>query len=213
MDTIEKLLQRVQKTQHGFLDIQKAADEVFDGHAAEESLRIAKQLFVSEVYQARSLATFIFGRLAANSNESIAFLKERVSQDNDWRVQEILAKAFDRICADVGYEDALPVIKEWLADSNPKVRRAVTEGLRIWTGRSYFRNHPEVAIRLLSQLKNDESEYVRKSVGNALRDISKKQQDLVKNELRTWDTTNKQIKQTHKLASRFLQKKRGEQPH
>ena len=54
------------------------------------------------------------------------------------------------------------------------MRRAVTEGLRIWTGRPYFHNHPEVAIQLLSQLRNDESEYVRKSVGNALRDISKK---------------------------------------
>ena len=28
MDTIEKLIQRVQKTQHGFLDIQNAATEV-----------------------------------------------------------------------------------------------------------------------------------------------------------------------------------------
>ena len=63
---------------------------------------------------------------------------------------------------------------EWLADSSPNVRRAFTEGLRIWTGRPYFHNHPEVAIQLLSQLRNDESEYVRKSVGNALRDISKK---------------------------------------
>jgi 3-methyladenine DNA glycosylase AlkC len=209
MNTIEKLIQRVQKTQHGFLDIQKAADEIFAGHTAKESFRLANQLFVSEIYQARSLATFVFGRLAANSNESIAFLKERVSQDNDWRVQEILAKAFDRFCADVGYEDALPVIKEWLADSNPNVRRAVTEGLRIWTGRSYFRDHPEVAIRLLSQLRNDDSEYVRKSVGNALRDISKKHQILVKTELCKWDITNKQIKQTHKLASKFLQKTRG----
>jgi len=67
-------------------------------------------------------------------------------------------------------------------------------------------DHPEAAIQLLSQLRNDESEYVRKSVGNALCDISKKHKDLVKNELCTWDTTNKQIKQTHKLASKFLQK-------
>ena len=173
MHKIEKLIQRAQKTKHGFLDIQKAANEVVDEQPVEDSLRIAKQLFTSETYQARSLATFIFGRLAANSNETIKFLKRHVSQDNDWRVQEILAKAFDRYCADVGYEQALPVIKEWLADSSPNVRRAVTEGLRIWTGRPFFNDHPEVVIQLLSQLRNDESEYVRKSVGNALRDISK----------------------------------------
>jgi 3-methyladenine DNA glycosylase AlkD len=204
MDMIEELIQRVQKTQHGFLDIQQTADEVADGQPAEESLRIAKQLFTSEIYQTRSLATFIFGRLAANSKKSLEFLKRRVSQDTDWRVQEILAKAFDRYCADVGYQKALPVIKEWLADSSPNVRRAVTEGLRIWTGRPYFQDHPEVAIQLLSQLRNDESEYVRKSVGNALRDISKKHKELVKNELQRWDIADKRIKQTHKLASKFL---------
>jgi 3-methyladenine DNA glycosylase AlkC len=209
MDIIERLIQRAQKTQHGFLDIQKAANKVVDEQPIEESLRIARQLFTSEIYQARSLATFIFGRLAANSNETIEFLKRHVSRDNDWRVQEILAKAFDRHCADVGYEQALPVIKEWSADSSPNVRRAVTEGLRIWTGRPFFRDHPEVAIQFLSQLRNDESEYVRKSVGNALRDISKKHKELVKSELYQWDITNKQIKQTHKLASKFLQKPSG----
>jgi len=209
MGTIEKLIQRVQKTQHGFLDIQKAADEVADGQPAKKSLHIAKKLFASDIYQARSLATFIFGRLAANSNESLEFLKRRVSRDKDWRVQEILAKAFDRYCADVGYEQAFAVIKEWLTDSSPNVRRAVTEGLRIWTGRPYFQDYPEVAIQLLSQLRNDESEYVRKSVGNALRDISKKHKKLIKKELRLWDITNKHIKQTHKLASRFLQKRMG----
>jgi HEAT repeat protein len=207
MDKIEKFIQRVEKTQHGFLDIQKAADEVADEHPAEESLRIAKQLFTSEIYQARSLATFIFGRLAANSKEALEFLKRRVSQDKDWRVQEILAKAFDRYCADVGYKQALSVIKEWLADSSPNVRRAVTEGLRIWTGRPYFSDHPEVAIQLLSRLRNDESEYARKSVGNALRDISKKHKELVRIELRGWNIANKRIEQTHKLASKFLQNK------
>ncbi len=207
MDVIQRLIQRVQKTKHAFLDIQKAANEVVDEQPVEHSLRIARQLFTSELYQARSLATFIFGRLAAKSNETIEFSKRYVSQDDDWRVQEILAKAFDRYCADVGYEQALPVIKEWLTDSWPNVRRAVTEGLRIWTGRPFFREHPEVAIQLLSQLRNDKSEYVRKSVGNALRDISKKHNGLIKNELRHWNIANKHIKQTHKLASKFLQKR------
>jgi 3-methyladenine DNA glycosylase AlkD len=207
MDIIQTLVQQVQKTQHGFLDSQKVADEVAAMHPANESLRIAKQLFASEIFQARSLATFIFGRLAANSTESLEFLKQRVSQDKDWRVQEILAKAFDRYCADIGYEHALPVIKEWLADSSPNVRRAVTEGLRIWTGRPYFHDHPEIAIQLLSQFRNDESEYVRKSVGNAIRDISKRHKELVRIELQSWNLADKRVAQTHRLASKFLQNK------
>ena len=126
MDKLEELVQRVRKTQHGFLDIQKAADEVVAQRTPEECVRISKLLFASEIYQDRSLATFVLGRLAANSTESFEFLKRNVSQDNDWRVQEILAKAFDRYCSDVGYEQALPIIREWLVDSSPPVRRAVT---------------------------------------------------------------------------------------
>ena len=204
MDLIEELIQRVQKTQHGFLDIQKVADEVVDSNTAKDSTGLARELYASEVYQARSLATFVFGRLAAKSNESLDFLRTHVSKDMDWRVQEILAKAFDRYCADIGYERALPVIDAWLMDPNPSVRRAVTEGLRIWTSKPYFREHPDIAIRFLSTLRDDDSEYVRKSVGNAVRDISKKHKDLVRVELQHWDTSKKNIRQTYRLASKFL---------
>jgi 3-methyladenine DNA glycosylase AlkD len=202
----DELIQRVKIIQHGFLDIQKAADEVVSEHPAKESLRMAKQLFASEIYQVRSLAVFIFARLAATSKESLDFMKKHVSLDLKWQVQEILAKAFDTYCSDTGYEKSLPVIKTWLADPCPNVRRAVTEGLRIWTGRPFFCDHPEVAIHLLSQFRDDESEYVRKSAGNALRDISKNHQELIRNELRKWNIADKRIAQTYKLANRFLAK-------
>ena len=58
----------------------------------------------------------------------------------------------------------------------------------------------------LSFLKDDESEYVRKSIGNALKDISKKYPELVSNELKQWDLSSKEIKQVHKLASAYLNK-------
>ena len=53
-------------------------------------------------------------------------------------------------------------------------------------------------------MKADESEYVRKSAGNALRDISRKHKVLVTEELKTWDTSDKKILFTYKLASKFL---------
>lgn len=204
MVNIEYLIQRVQKTQHGFRDIQKAAEEVFASRDKSETLSLAKELFASEIPQGRMLATFLFGKLATKSKESFTFLRKRISLDKDWRVQEILAQAFDQYCENIGYEKSLPVIESWLADTNPNVRRAVTEGLRIWTTRNYFREHPQVAIQLLSQLRADESEYVRKSVGNALRDISRKHKELIRAELENWDTSEKQVLQTYKLASKFL---------
>ena len=81
----------------------------------------------------------------------------------------------------------------------------MTEGLRIWTTREYFREHPDAAIRLLSRLNADESEYVRKSVGNALRDISRKHKDLIKKELQGWDISDKHIAYSYKLAGKFLE--------
>jgi 3-methyladenine DNA glycosylase AlkC len=204
MNAVQSLIKRVQKTEHGFIDIQKASEEIFASHSSAETLQIAKELFTSEVHQARVLAVFLFGKLAAKSKESFTLLRKRVSLDKDWRVQETLAKAFDQYCKDGGYEKSLPVIKDWLSDVNPNVRRAVTEGLRIWTGRDYFREHPEIAVKLLSQLKADESEYVRKSVGNALRDISRKNKDLIRKELQRWDISDKHIQQTYKLAAKFL---------
>ena len=74
----------------------------------------------------------------------------------------------------IGYDKSLRVIDEWLNSENPNTRRAVVEGLRIWTSRPYFKENPNEAIRRIANLKDDSSEYVRKSVGNAMRDIIKK---------------------------------------
>lgn len=197
---IQSLIRRAKQSEHGFIDIQRAADEYFGSTDPNTVMETARALYGSKFPEARMLAVFLFGRLAARSKESLAFLHLRVSQDDNWRVQEILAKAFDQFCSDIGYDRALPIIRDWLADTNPNTRRAVTEGLRIWTARPYFDEHPQVAIQLLSPMRSDTSEYVRKSVGNALRDISRKHKDLVRAELKTWDLTDRHVKQVQQLV-------------
>lgn len=201
---ITSLIKRAKKTERGFADILLSAKEVSATYNATETLEIAHQLYASKVPQARMLATFLLGNLAANSKEALAYLHLRVSQDDDWRVQEILAQAFDQYCKDTGYEKAIPVMRDWLSDTNPNTRRAVTEGLRIWTSRPYFDEHPEAALQVLSPMRMDTSEYVRKSVGNALRDISRRHKKLVADELSKWDKSDKRVQQVYKLASRFL---------
>ena len=62
----------------------------------------------------------------------------------------------------------------------------------------------EEAIRRLAALKEDSGEYVRKSVGNALRDISKKFPDFICKELESWSLDSKEIKQVYHLASKFI---------
>ena len=107
--------------------------------AITEKRALADELYESPIRQARMVGVFIFGDLAIAQPDILPFLRQTVSRDSDWRVQEILAKAFDQFCADTGYQAALPTIKAWLADPHPNVRRAVTEGLRIWTARPYFK--------------------------------------------------------------------------
>lgn len=206
MTKAEKLIKRVRKVKQGFTEIRRASDEVIKKENSAAALDSAKELLESPVYQARMLAAFILGRLAPQSPESLKLLRQRVSRDPDWRVQETLAEAFDQLCKDTGYEESLPLIREWLHDDNPSVRRAVSEGLRVWTARPYFRDHPEMALRLLSTLRADESDYVRKSVGSALKDISRKHRNLVNAELRGWDLSDKKIQKTYQLAGKSPRK-------
>ena len=76
--------------------------------------------------------------------------------------------------------------------------------MRIWTSRPYFKDNPDEAIKRIATLKEDSSEYVRKSVGNALKDISKKFPELIKKELDGWDISSKEIQKVYKLASKFI---------
>ena len=168
--------------------------------------KLAFLSYESKVYQVRMYSVFLFGYLS-DDNDILTFMRDEVSKDHNWRVQEVLAKAFDEYCKNKGYENSIPVVDEWLSSDNPNTRRAVTEGLRIWTSRPYFRENPQEAIKRIAPLKEDASEYVRKSVGNALRDISRKFPELIKEELKTWNLETKEIKQVYKLASRFIVEK------
>ena len=189
--------------ENGFKEEEKRAFADYKSNDNEHSKKMAFLAYKSNVYQVRMYGVFLFGYLS-EQDDILAFMRDEVSKDDNWRVQEVLAKAFDEFCKKIGYEKALPVIDELLKNNNPNVRRAVTEGLRIWTIRPYFKENPSEAIRRIAALKDDYSEYVRKSVGNSLRDISKKFPELIKIELDSWKLESKEIKQVYKLASKLI---------
>ncbi|WP_071125576.1 DNA alkylation repair protein [Peptoniphilus lacydonensis] len=189
--------------ENGFKEEEKRAFSDYKSNDEKYIKELAFLAFKSNVYQVRMYGVFLFGCLSADE-EVLMFMRDEVSKDDNWRVQEVLAKAFDEFCKKIGYEKALPIIDEWLENENPNTRRAVTEGLRIWTSRPYFKENPNEAIERLVNLKEDSSVYVRKSVGNALRDISKKFPELIKIELDSWSLESKEIKQVYKLASKLI---------
>ena len=190
----------------GFKVQEKKAINDYKSKGIEYIKELAFLAYHSVVYQVRMYGVFLFGYLSTDK-EILTFMREEVSKDDNWRVQEVLAKSFDEFCKSIGYEKTLTVIDEWLNHDNPNTRRAVTEGLRIWTSRPYFKENPKEAIRRIANLKEDKSEYVRKSVGNGLRDISKKFPELIKDELNTWKLENKEINQVYMLANKFIKEK------
>ena len=200
---IKSLEQEFSLIKSGFKEEEKRALADYKNNDRAYIKKLAFLSYESKVYQVRMYGVFLFGYLS-NDSEILTFMRDEVSKDDNWRVQEVLAKVFDEYCKNKGYENAIPVIDEWLSSDNPNTRRAVTEGLRIWTSRPYFRENPQEAIKRLVVLKEDASEYVRKSVGNALRDISRKFPELISEELKTWKLETKEIEQVYKLASRFV---------
>ena len=206
-DYIKSLEKELSLFEHGFKEEEKRALADYKTNDKNYIKRLAFLAFKSDVYQVRMYSVFLFGYLSEDS-DILTYMKDEVSKDSNWRVQEVLAKAFDEFCKKIGYKKALPVIDEWLDSNNPNTRRAVVEGLRIWTSRPYFKENPNEAIRRIANLKDDSSEYVRKSVGNALRDISKKFPDLIKIELENWKLESKEINQVYKLASKLVGNKK-----
>ncbi|MFT4245434.1 MAG: DNA alkylation repair protein [Micrococcaceae bacterium] len=197
------IIEQLTAKKHGFKHVQAVGDAIL-AKGNSQALSVAEELSENEIYQARMCATHIYGKLSIESKVAYSRLLEKIVCDENWRVQEMLAKAFDQYCADIGSRDSLSTIYVWLTAKNPNQRRAASEGLRIWTSRPYFKDYPEVAIELLANFKADESKYVRTSVGNALRDISKKYPKLIAVETSSWEIANRDVQQTYNLATKFI---------
>ncbi len=198
---MKHLVENIKTIEHGFKHIIEAGNIILTDKT-NDHFQMATIFLEDESYQVRMLSTYILGQLSPTNSDALKLLETKVAEDANWRVQEMLAKAFDYYCETKGYEESLPIIRKWLACECINIRRAVVEGLRIWTSRPYFRKNPTIAIELISQNKADNSEYLRKSVGNALRDISKKYPNEVLEETATWDLTNPMIRFTHKLTKK-----------
>lgn len=179
--------------EHGFAHVRNVAQELWEWNAASEVRKLARRLYGEAAYQNRMCAVFLFGMLAEHDPEALVFLRDEVATDEHWRVQEILAQVFDHYCRRVGYEAALPVIKNWLTKANPNTRRAVIEGLRVWTKRPYFREHPDTAVGFIGKQRDHESEHLRRSVGNSLRDIKRTHPAVVSQAVAGWDRNNPRV--------------------
>lgn len=111
-------------------------------------------------------------------------------------------------------KNTLRIFRQWLNDDNDHVRRLVSEGSRPllpWGQKLHcFAENPELTWTLLEKLKNDPSEYVRKSVANHINDHSKQHPEYVLKKLLEWhqaEDKTSELAWVIRHASRSLIKK------
>ncbi|MFC1853735.1 DNA alkylation repair protein, partial [candidate division CSSED10-310 bacterium] len=111
-------------------------------------------------------------------------------------------------------ERAMASLLLWADDENHHVRRLTSEGCRPrlpWAvALPFFKEDPGLIFPVLEKLKDDESDYVRKSVANNLNDISKDHPELVLAICERWLGHTKNTDWIVKHACRGMLKKSNE---
>ncbi len=101
-------------------------------------------------------------------------------------------------------------MKNWAGHENENVRRFASEGCRPrlpWAmALPKFKKDPALILKVLEKLKNDESEFVRKSVANNLNDISKDHPEIVLEVCERWYGKSEKTDWIVKHACRTLLK-------
>ncbi len=134
----------------------------------------------------------------------------RQGQDDFSLSMELLKELTKRFSSEFGIrffllndaQKTMCMVQEWARDSNRHVRRLASEGIRPrlpWAMQlSLFIKDPSPVIDVLEILKDDEDEYVRRSVANNLNDIAKDHPDVVA------DIANKWMKGASKERSKLV---------
>lgn len=99
---------------------------------------------------------------------------------------------------------------QWSLHENHHVRRLASEGIRPrlpWAmALPLFKKDPRTILPILENLKNDASEYVRKSVANNLNDITKDNPDIILSLIKKWKNLSNETDWIIKHGTRTLLK-------
>lgn len=128
-------------------------------------------------------------------------------------------KTFTKLCSSefavrpfiIKYEEKmLEEMEKWSKSDNDHIRRLASEGSRpiLPWGKDipFLRKNPNYLTRILDNLMEDNSEYVKKSVANNLNSISKDNPQFVLDYCKNWINKNKSIDKIIKHGLRTLLK-------
>ena len=102
---IASLEKEISLIENGFKEEEKRALSDYRSNDKEFVKKLVFSAYNSNTYQVRMYGVFLFGYLS-EQNDILTFMRDEVSKDDNWRVQEVLAKAFDEFCKNTGYEKA-----------------------------------------------------------------------------------------------------------
>ena len=106
--------------------------------------------------------------------DDIVPLIKKYANHNDWAVRETICFSIISVLRK-DPEKILKHINKWIDSDNENLRRLVSESLRPSAQIKWLRisNKNDKVLEILTKLNKDASIYVRKSVGNNIKDLSK----------------------------------------
>lgn len=159
-----------------------------------EPLEVIRDIFrfsdPEENNHMKNFAIALLGELVYSSKEyfSGAITQTKVWGDHSsWKVREmsgqVLRKALQKYP-----EKTITILSDWVHSDNENIRRLAVESLRPLSVIKWLRDPTknDKILTLLSIVKADPSMYVRKSVGNNLKDLTKYMPEKILDELQVW---------------------------
>ncbi|MEM8507751.1 MAG: DNA alkylation repair protein [Bacteroidota bacterium] len=132
--------------------------------------------------------------------------------DKHFGVREVVWMAL-RPEIDHNLEEAIAILSAWTTSEDQNIRRFTTESTRprgVWCKPiERLKEHPEIALPILENLKADHSKYVQDSIGNWLNDASKSRPEFVIELCEKWqkEASTDATKKIIKRARRTIDKK------
>lgn len=187
-------------------ELGERADALADAKVTARQIGIGQALF--DVLEDHPRRDEVFEALATHRSDMVrSWAAQVVRADDALSLEERLARtrrfatdesaAVREIAWDIvrpyvarNLDDGIEALGPWVHDDDPYVRRCAVEATRprgVWTPHiPDLKREPERGLALLEPVRSDDSEYVRKAVGNWLNDASKDRPEWVEAVCERW---------------------------
>jgi 3-methyladenine DNA glycosylase AlkC len=175
--------------------------------AAENGAALITALSQSPVEKIRGVAAFVVPLVYPDDlRKQLEWLRFTGALEGTWP-RELSATILHNLIIQYGVATMLPLVRDWIQEEYPVVRRLVTEAFRprgvMLAHINELKANPAPLKEILEPLLDDPSDYVQKSVANNLNDISKDNPEIVLAWTKEWNTPNA-TKQRHWILARAL---------